>query len=137
MNEDLMELDAMFAEMGGNEGAEELANGFQNLPDGIYEAEIIGVELTKSKAGKDMIKIEYGTDYNGQHHWQYLTLAGKDELGTHRNISRAVTIFRQLGLEATTFSGYVSQFESLEGKGVTIRLETKKDFQNTHIEAVH
>lgn len=137
MEEDLMELDAMFEEIGGNDGAEELANGFQGLPDGTYEAEIIGAEYTKSKAGKDMIKIEYGTDYNGQHHWQYLSLVGKDEAGTKRNISRAVTVLRQLGLEADKFSGYVAQLEQLEGKGVTITLETKKEYQNTHIDDVH
>ena len=137
MNDDLRELDAMFSDMGGNQGAEELASGFQNLPDNTYEAEIIGAEYTKSKAGKDMIKIEYGTDYNGQHHWQYISLVGKDEEGTKRNISRAVTIFRQLGLDAETFSGYVSQLESLEGKRVRIRLETKKEYQNTHIEVVY
>lgn len=131
--DDLKELDAMFAEIGGNDKAEEVANDFGNLADGVYEAEVINAEYKLSKNDKPMICIEYGLE-NGKHHWQYLMLIGKDEEGTKRNIATAVTTLRKFGLDAETISSYVSQLDKLEGKAVTLTLTTKNDFQRTSVE---
>ena len=35
---DLNELDAMFADIGGNDKLDENSNSFDNLEDGVYEA---------------------------------------------------------------------------------------------------
>lgn len=132
--EDLDELDAIFNDIGGNEGAEEAAKGsFKEIEDGDYEAEIIAVEYTHSKkSGNPMVKIEYGLE-DSRHHWQYLTLVGKDEDGSKRNVGRFVTVMKQLGLNEDSISSYVKKFETLEGKRVRIKIETKNDFTNTHI----
>lgn len=130
---DLNELDAMFADIGGNDKLEENANNFDNIEDGEYEAEIISAEYTKSKKDMPMIKIEYGLE-NGRHHWQYLMLAGKDEKATSQQMSRTITVLRKFGLDSNTITGYVSQLDKLEGRAVTLTITTNNNFQNTHVE---
>lgn len=135
MDEDLKELDAMFNDIGGNEKLEENANNFSEPEDGVYEAEIEVAEYMKSKKDMPMIKIQYALETQ-QKKWQYLMLAGKDEKTTSSQMSRTVTILRQLGLDADSITGYVSQLDKLEGKSVKIALETKNDYQNVHLIAV-
>ena len=140
MSEDLAELDAMFADLGGNDKVEENANDFASAEDGTYEAEVINAELTKSKAGLPMIKIEYGLETK-QHVWQYLMLAAKpgpdQEANTKRQMSRTINILRsKYGIEAETVSGYTSQLDKLEGRAVVLTLSTKNDFQNISIDEV-
>ena len=136
MDEDLDELDAMFADIGGNEKLEENANDFASVVDGTYEAEVVKAEYTKSKKDMPMIKIEYALETK-QHCWQYLMLAAKDEENTRRQMSRTITNLRKFGLNADTIRGYVSQLDTLTGMGVTLTLETKKEYQNIHIDNVH
>lgn len=134
--QDLNELDAMFAEIGGNEGAEEMANSFQNLPDGVYEAEVINAEgATSQNSGMPMIVIEYGLE-NGKTHRQYLSLANKngDVEKTKSAISRAVTNLRKFGLDSDSIKGYISQLDKMIGKRVTLTLTTKGEYQNTSVE---
>lgn len=135
MDEDLRELDSMFSEIGGNSKLEETANSFDNPADGTYEAEVVSAEYTKSKSDMPMIKIEYALETK-QHAWQYLMLAAKDEENTKRQMSRTITVLRKYGLDATSVSGYVSQLDKLAGKGVTITLETKGQYQNIHVDYV-
>jgi hypothetical protein len=133
MDEDLKELDAMFEEMGGNEEAERNANSFGTVPDGSYNAEIISAEWTKSKDDVPMIKIEFGLEEIPNHVWDYLMFGDKngDAEKASQALSRSVTKLRQLGLDATTISGYVSQLDQLEGRGLTLKLSTSKSgFQN-------
>lgn len=130
---DLNELDAMFADIGGNEKLEENSNSFDNIEDGEYEAEVINAEYTKSKKDMPMIKVEYGLE-NGRHHWQYLMLAGKDEKSTSQQMSRTVTVLRKFGLDSKTITGYVSQLDKMIGRKVMLTITTKNDFQNTHVE---
>ena len=135
MDEDLKELDAMFNDIGGNEKLEENANNFSEPEDGVYEAEIEVAEYMKSNKHMPIIKIQYSLETQ-QKKWQYLMLAGKDEKTTSSQMSRTVTILRQLGLDADSITGYVSQLDKLEGKSVKIALETKNDYQNVHLIAV-
>lgn len=135
MDEYLKELDAMFNDIGGNEKLKENANNFSEPEDGVYEAEIEVAEYTISKKDMPMIKIQYALETQ-QKKWQYLMLAGKDEKTTSSQMSRTVTILRQLGLDADSITGYVSQLDKLEGKSVKIALETKNDYQNVHLIAV-
>lgn len=135
MDNDLKELDAMFNDIGGNEKLEENANNFANVEDGVYEAEVINAEYTKSKKDMPMIKIEYGLE-TGSHFWQYLMLASKDEKSTSQQMSRTVTILRKFGLDSDTITGYVSQLDKLEGRKCKLTLETKNDYQNAHVEVI-
>lgn len=135
MDNDLNELDKMFNEIGGNEGAEEMANSFQNLPDGEYEAEVVNAEYKKSKADVPMIVIEYGIE-GGKKHYQYLMLADKnqDETKTKSAISRTVTNLKKFGLNEETITGYVSQLDKIIGTSVVLTLNTRNGFQNTSVE---
>lgn len=132
--DELSELDAIFADIGGNEKLEENANtGFDEIEDGVYNAEIINAEFTKSKADVPMIKIEFGLEGVNGHVWDYLMLANKD--GDYKKtasaMSRTVTKLKQLGLVAEDIKGYVSQLPSLEGHRLTLTLDTSKSgFQN-------
>lgn len=132
---DLNELDAMFADIGGNEKLDENANSFDNIEDGEYEAEVINAEYTKSKKDMPMIKVEYGLE-SGRHHWQYLMLAGKDEKATSQQMSRTVTVLRKFGLDSKTITGYVSQLDKMVGQRVMLTITTKNDYQNTHVEVL-
>lgn len=134
MDEDLNELDALFAEIGGNEGAEEQANGgFADLEDGLYDCEIAEAEWTKSKDGVPMVKIEFGIANDNRKIWDYLMFGHKeaDREKVSRAVSRSVTKLRELGLEADDISGYVSQLNKLPGTRLQIELTTSKSgFQN-------
>lgn len=134
MDEDLNELDALFSEIGGNSGAETMANtGFDEIPDGEYNAEIISAEWTKSKADIPMVKIEFGLEGVNGHVWDYLMFGHKDgdREKVSQAVSRSVTKLRELGLDAKDISGYVSQLDKLEGVGLTLVLNTSKSgFQN-------
>lgn len=133
---DLKELDAMFSDIGGNEKLNENLNSFSQPEDGEYDAEIDSAEYTKSKKDMPMIKIQYSLETQ-QKHWQYLMLAGKDEKTTAQQMSRTITILRELGLDSDTITGYVSQLDKLTGLSVRLLLETKNDYQNTHIISVN
>ena len=133
--DDLKELDAIFSDIGGNEKLEENAGGFDEIGDGVYNAEIIKAEFTHSKDDVPMIKIEFGLEGVNGHVWDYLMLGHKekDYKKTSAAISRSVTKLRELGLDANDISGYVAQLDKLEGVGLTLTLETSKSgFQNKH-----
>ena len=85
-----------------------------------------------------MVQISYGLE-NGQPHNQFLMLgsANGDITQTERNIATFATVMKQLGLSAGKISEYVAQLNLLTGKGVTIELETKNNYQRTHIVSVH
>lgn len=136
MDEDLNELDALFAEIGGNEGAEAQANaGFADLEDGDYECEIQSAEWTKSKDGVNMVKIEFGIAGDNRKIWDYLMFGHKsqDREKVSSAVSRSVTKLRELGLDGTTITDYVNQLPKLEGVQLTVTLDTSKSgFQNKH-----
>lgn len=136
--EDLDELDSIFSSIGGNEKANDVANAYQNAADGVYDAEIKSAEYKNSKKGIPMVQISYGLE-NGQNHNQFLMLgsANGDMSQTERNIATFATIMQQLGIQANKISEYVSQLHLLTGKSVTIELETKNNYQRTHIVDVH
>lgn len=136
--DDLNELDSIFDSIGGNDKAEEVANAYQNAADGVYDAEIKKAEYKMSKKGIPMVQISYGLE-NGQPHNQFLLLgsAKGDISQTERNIATFATVMKQLGLNAGKISEYVAQLDLLTGKSVTIELDTKNDYQRTHIIAVH
>lgn len=133
---DLDELNDIFNEIGGNEKLDEhLNSGFDEIPDGKYNAEVIKAEWTKSKAGLPMIKVEFGLEGVNGHVWDYLMLANKDNdlEKTSQAIARSVTKLRQLGLDAKDLKGYVAQLDTLTGTQLTLTLETSKSgFQNKH-----
>ena len=133
---DLSELDALFDEIGGNEGAETVANSFNNLPDGTYDAEVNSAEFKHSKSDLPMIQIQYAVE-GGKKHNQFLMLANKDgDLEkTKSSIARAVTTLKKFGLEEKTITDYVAKLDQLVGRQVTIELTTSAGgYQNTHVE---
>jgi len=136
MDKDLEELDQLFSEIGGNKGAEEQANsGMGNFPDGEYECEIASAEWTKSKDDVPMVKIEFGVAGNDAKIYDYLMFGHKDadREKVTRAVSRSVTKLRELGLEASDITGYISQLDKLVGTQLTLTLETSKSgFQNKH-----
>lgn len=136
--DDLNELDQIFDSIGGNDKAAEVASAFQNVEDGVYDAEIKKAEYKNSKKGIPMVQISYGLE-NGQGHNQFLMLASAkgDIKQTERNIATFATVMMQLGLHADKPSEYISQLHLLTGKPVTIELSTKNDFQRTSIIAVN
>ena len=133
MDEDLKELDLMFAEIGGNDKLEENSSNSDEISDGEYEAEICKAEWTKSKADVPMVKIEFGLAGVNGHVWDYLMFGdkNKDYQKSSAAISRSVTKLRELGLEGETITDYVTQLFKLEGKRLTLVIETSKSgFQN-------
>ena len=141
MDKDLEELDQLFADIGGNKGAEEQANtGMGNMPDGDYECEIASAEWTKSKDDVPMIKIEFGVAGTESKIYDYLMFGSKDgdREKVVRAVSRSVTKLRELGLEAADVTGYISQLDKLPGVQLTLTLDTSKSgFQNKHYSDVH
>lgn len=140
MDEDLNELDALFAEIGGNEGAEKEANaGFAELEDGTYDCEIALAEWTKSKDGINMVKIEFGIAGDNRKIWDYLMFGHKSQEREKVSaaVSRSVTKLRQLGLDGQSITDYVSQLDKLTGVQLQVRLETSKSgYQNKHYENI-
>lgn len=136
MDDDLNELDALFAEIGGNKGAEEQANsGFAELEDGDYECEIQEAEWTTSKDGVRMVKMTFGIAGDNRKIWDYLMFGHKsqDREKVSQAVSRSVTKLRELGLEGETITDYVSQLDKLVGVQLTVTLETSKSgYQNKH-----
>ena len=141
MDEDLNELDALFAEIGGNKGAEEQANsGFAELEDGEYECEIQSAEWTTSKDGVRMIKIEFGIANDNRKIWDYLMFGHKSQEREKVSaaVSRSVTKLRELGLDGDTITDYISQLSKLEGVQLTVTLSTSKSgFTNKSYSEVH
>ena len=133
--DDLDELDAIFDSIGGNEKAEEVANSFNEIADGVYDAEVKKAEYKISKKGLPMVQISWGLE-DGRTHNQFLMLSSSkgDINQTERNIATFVTEMRKFGLNAPKASGYIQQLDLLVGRAATLTIETNNGFTRTHIE---
>lgn len=140
MDDTLNELDMIFDEIGGNEGAEAMANsGYNDWEDGQYECEVDSAEWTESKDGVPMVKVVFGVAGYDNKIYDYLMFGHKekDRKKISAAVSRSITKLKQLGLVADSVTGYVSQLPKLEGAKLTLRLETTKSgFQQKHYENV-
>ena len=132
----LKELDTMFEEIGGNDKLEENAGGFQDIEDGVYEAEIASAELRNSKKGFPMVDLTIGVEGGKQTH-KYLMLAGDTSDKTSKQMSTTITEIQKFGIVEPTISKYMERLQELVGRQFTLRVETSKSgFVNKHIDDV-
>ena len=128
-NEDLKELNAIFKDMGGVEKVEDYTSNFEELPDGTYLGEIEKVSTKNSKnTGRPMMEIVVAIE-DGKKEYVYLMLAGKDLKATQTAVARAVTQLKKLGIEGTELSDFISGAESLVGKRINLKIETRLNGQ--------
>ena len=139
-NEDLKELNAIFKDMGGVDKVEELANSYENLPDGEYIGEIEKFETKNSKAsGKPMAVITIAVE-DGKKEFKYLMLAGNDLKSTQTAVARAVSQLKKLGVDGVELGDFLSNAEKLVGTRVRVTIKTTvskstgKEFRNTDVE---
>ncbi|MBR2493778.1 MAG: DUF669 domain-containing protein [Paludibacteraceae bacterium] len=139
-NEDLRELNAIFKEMGGVDKVEELANSFENLPDGEYIGEIEKFETKNSKtSGKPMAVITIAVE-DGKKEFKYLMLAGNDLKSTQTAVARAVSQLKKLGVDGVELGDFLTNAEKLVGTRVKMTIKTTvakasgKEFRNTDLE---
>lgn len=139
-NEDLKELDAIFKEMGGVDKVEELANSFENLPDGSYIGEIEKFETKNSKAsGKPMAVLTIAVE-DGKKEFKYLMLAGNDLKSTQTAVARAVSQLKKLGVDGVELRDFLTNAEKLVGTRVSLNIKTTvskasgKEFRNVDVE---
>lgn len=132
----LKELDTMFEEIGGNDKLEENAGGFQDIEDGVYEAEIASAELRNSKKGFPMVDLTIGIEGGKQTH-KYLMLAGDTSDKTSKQMSTTITEIQKFGIVEPTITKYMERLQELVGRQFTLRVETSKSgFVNKHIDDV-
>ena len=132
----LKELDTMFEEIGGNDKLEENAGGFQDIEDGVYEAEIASAELRNSKKGFPMVDLTIGVEGGKQTH-KYLMLAGDTSDKTSKQMSTTITEIQKFGIVEPTITKYMERLQELVGRQFTLRVETSKSgFVNKHIDDV-
>ena len=138
-NEDLKELDAIFKDMGGVDKVEELANSFENLPDGEYIGEIEKFETKNSKSsGKPMAVLTIAIE-DGKKEFKYLMLAGNDLKSTQTAVARAVSQLKKLGVNGEKLSDFLSDAEKLVGTRVRLSIKTTvskagNEFRNVDVE---
>lgn len=139
-NEDLKELNAIFKDMGGVDKVEELANSFENLPDGEYIGEIEKFETKNSKSsGKPMAVLTIAVE-DGKKEFKYLMLAGNDLKSTQTAVARAVSQLKKLGVEGTELSDFLTGAEKLVGTRVRLSIKTTvskasgNEFRNVDVE---
>lgn len=139
-NEDLKELNAIFKDMGGVDKVEELANSFENLPDGEYIGEIEKFETKNSKSsGKPMAVLTIAVE-DGKKEFKYLMLAGNDLKSTQTAVARAVSQLKKLGVEGTELSDFLTGAEKLVGTRVRLNIKTTvskasgNEFRNVDVE---
>ena len=121
-NEDLKELNAIFKDMGGVDKVEELANSYENLPDGEYIGEIEKFETKNSKSsGKPMAVLTIAVE-DGKKEFKYLMLAGNDLKSTQTAVARAVSQLKKLGVEGTELSDFLTGAEKLVGTRVRLSI---------------
>ena len=138
-NEDLKELDAIFKDMGGVDKVEELANSFENLPDGEYIGEIEKFETKNSKSsGKPMAVLTIAVE-DGKKEFKYLMLAGNDLKSTQTAVARAVSQLKKLGVNGEKLSDFLSDAEKLVGTRVRLSVKTTvskagNEFRNVDVE---
>ena len=139
-NEDLKELNAIFKDMGGVDKVEELANSYENLPDGEYIGEIEKFETKNSKSsGKPMAVLTIAVE-DGKKEFKYLMLAGNDLKSTQTAVARAVSQLKKLGVEGTELSDFLTGAEKLVGTRVRLSIKTTvskasgNEFRNVDVE---
>ncbi len=142
----LADLNNMFDEVKNADPSE--FGGYEQLPDGIYNAHVHDVELKESKSGKPMVVLafhinsaESGADVYGTQHNKYLMLAGNDQKQLQRNLNAYSLDMQKLGADVSQgLTHTFEQFPSLLGKEVLLKLETTtskttgKSFTNTSFE---
>ena len=132
-NDDLKELNAIFKDMGGVEKVEDYTNNFEELPDGEYVGEIEKVSSKNSKkTGRPMIEIIVAIE-DGKKEYIYLMLAGEDLKKTQTAVARAVTQLKDLGVEGTELSDFISGAEELVGTTVNLKIETRNSFKSKYL----
>lgn len=121
----------------------ELEDGFDDLPDGTYEAYIDSVEFKESQSGNLMFEWHFiieGPTHAGRHHWKYQVLTSAE------NMKRLTTDLAKFGVDTTSMASIEAGMdEFLIDAPCDITLKTTvaktgkyagESFTNTSIKAV-
>ena len=129
-NEDLNELNAIFADMGGVDNVESYVNNYEELPDGTYIGEIDSVTTeTSKKTGRPMMKVVVALEDDKKEN-VFIMLAGKDLKATQKAVARAVAQLKKLGITGSTLEDFINGAMTLVGTKVTLKIETRGTFKN-------
>lgn len=129
-NEDLNELNAIFADMGGVDNVESYVNNYEELPDGTYIGEIDSVTTeTSKKTGRPMMKVVVALEDDKKEN-VFIMLAGKDLKATQTAVARAVAQLKKLGITGSTLEDFINGAMTLVGTKVTLKIETRGTFKN-------
>lgn len=129
-NEDLNELNAIFADMGGVDNVESYVNNYEELPDGTYVGEIDSVTTeTSKKTGRPMMKVVVALEDERKEN-VFIMLAGKDLKATQTAVARAVAQLKKLGVTGSTLEDFINGAMTLIGTKVVLKIETRGTFKN-------
>lgn len=129
-NEDLNELNAIFADMGGVDNVESYVNNYEELPDGTYIGEIDSVTTeTSKKTGRPMMKVVVALEDDKKEN-VFMMLAGKDLKATQTAVARAVAQLKKLGITGSTLEDFINGAMTLVGTKVTLKVETRGTYKN-------
>lgn len=129
-NEDLNELNAIFADMGGVDNVESYVNNYEELPDGTYIGEIDSVTTeTSKKTGRPMMKVIVALEDDKKEN-VFIMLAGKDLKATQTAVARAVAQLKKLGITGSTLEDFINGAMTLVGTKVTLKIETRGTYKN-------
>ena len=129
-NEDLNELNAIFADMGGVDNVESYVNNYEELPDGTYVGEIDSVTTeTSKKTGRPMMKVVVALEDEKKEN-VFIMLAGKDLEATQTAVARAVAQLKKLGVTGSTLEDFINGAMALIGTKVALKIETRGTFKN-------
>ena len=129
-NEDLNELNAIFADMGGVDNVESYVNNYEELPDGTYIGEIDSVTTeTSKKTGRPMMKVVVALEDDKKEN-VFIMLAGKDLKATQTAVARAVAQLKKLGITGSTLEDFINGAMTLVGTKVTLKIETRGTYKN-------
>ena len=115
--------DSDFANLWDNTEALVASKGFENLPDGSYEAVVHSIRFEKSKSDKNMIAwdlIVNTGEYKGRH------VFNNQFVSSPQSIAFVKGQFQRLGFDCSSFENVHKAFEQLLDCVVAISLKTTK-----------
>lgn len=100
---------------------------YDQLEDGVYEAEITNCEITESKKGDSMIKFEFTViegKFEGRKVWKYTVLNSPE------NMKRARTDFEKFDLMIEDVDQLENACEEIIDEEVELTIKTKVSTKN-------
>lgn len=110
---------------------EELESGYEELPEGEYEAFIDEMEIKESKSGNLMLVWKFEVtdgEYEGEDHYKY------SMLNDAKNMKRVTTELEKFGHSISKFSDLEDCLEDMLDEDVTITIEIDGTYTNTSVD---